>query len=594
MTSHSIRSFNECQADERKELGRGPCSVKALLRQPYIWVPTLIVAETLINILWAIHDHTTPSWDQSHYLNVALDLEQALLHHGPVGFVHALYTTDPGRAPFFEIVLMIFYMIFGAGTRAGRLLEVSLWPLMLYSVAAITGKYTQSIAAKIIAVLIVGSIPELVYLSHTVLQDFMLGTIATIAMLALLRTEFLTEIWASVTLGLVIAVGTLTKVSFLTTISVPIVCALCLILMKPTLVMRTNSARRIRSNRIRALMGGSIVSLIGIGVPLIWYIPNLAATRAYLAVTFAQQPGTVSHPLAFHNLASFAMSVLNNAYSWPFLFLGIYAILLMQWRGSSSKFNSRKLAMLLILGSWAIVPLIVVAVNDNPDPRYAVASYPAIAIVSAIALARIRWPSLRWLGEAVGSAYALAIIAGYSISGFSSAAQRLVISFPTPGGQAYILPGGYGGAPTPQNFGLAVFHSLDKLASKVPPINGVVPVALLELNGDVNGNNMPYFNQLAGDNLSFDTLVPFPVTSSRGLAQVLNGFDFVLHRELAPASQSALYGRVAQLNAGAAAYSLKPSSLAGFQLVFRIHGGADVGQSPWLDLYERRGLGRSG
>ena len=68
--------------------------------------------------------------------------------------------------------------------------------------------------ARLLTILLVAAMPLLVGLYHNVFQDFLLTTLATVAILLLLSSERFQRRWLCAGLGLAMGLGTLTKVTF--------------------------------------------------------------------------------------------------------------------------------------------------------------------------------------------------------------------------------------------------------------------------------------------------------------------------------------------------------------------------------------------
>ena len=56
------------------------------------------VLAALANGVWVLLDHTIPSWDEAHYLDVTWHYQQALAGHGPINLFETVHSLDPGTA----------------------------------------------------------------------------------------------------------------------------------------------------------------------------------------------------------------------------------------------------------------------------------------------------------------------------------------------------------------------------------------------------------------------------------------------------------------------------------------------------------------
>ncbi len=69
----------------------------------------LALVATLANGIWILIDHTAPSWDQAHYLDVTWHYQQAHATQGLTGLVQSIHSTDPGHGPLFTVLLLPFF-----------------------------------------------------------------------------------------------------------------------------------------------------------------------------------------------------------------------------------------------------------------------------------------------------------------------------------------------------------------------------------------------------------------------------------------------------------------------------------------------------
>ncbi len=165
--------------------------------------------------------------------------------------------------------------------------------------------------------------PGLVPFAHTQLQDFTLASIGTFAIWLILRTRNLDSTRACVALGVVLALGTLTKISFVVVVLVPLLVTAFYRVMTG---LRHPGSRTLWLEFRRPLTNVVLMGVLGIGLSLLWYVPNWEATRAYLHVAFEQQPGTVAHPLALHNLDVFGLQMVNSGVGLFFFLLALVVL----------------------------------------------------------------------------------------------------------------------------------------------------------------------------------------------------------------------------------------------------------------------------
>jgi hypothetical protein len=558
---------------------------------PVTYAVALTVLVTLIDAVWAARDHTGPSWDQSHYLTVTWIFQQTLDHHGPINLIRAIYTTDPGRAPLFVVAMLPLSYLFHDGPEMGLALNVLMWPVLLLSAGAVA-KEAFNERARLITIVALAPMPGLLPFAHTQLQDFTLASIGTFAIWLILRTRNLDSTRACVALGVVLALGTLTKISFVVVVFVPLLVTAFYRLM---MGLRTRGSRTLWQEFRRPLVNVVVAGVLAIGLSLLWYVPNWAATRAYLHVAFEQQPGTVAHPLALHNLDVFGLQMVNSGVGLFFFLLALAVLLLsvpqlfkLRVQNWLTWFRPAYGAFLI---GWLVVPVVTVAASTNQAERYAVASLPPAAVVLAGLITGLPWASIRRVSVAFLVAVAVDVALYTSIAGFTVPVLPSSVAFSTPFGTAAAQvssPPGLGQAPFPasQNYSLNVIKYLESKSRG--PSGKVEPrrIALLELQGYLNGNNLPYWADIRDDPFTFVTLFRAPSTSA--LAAELRTYDFALYIAQPPASEEAANGRLAELNATAAARQMTPELFGVFKPhPAKIFAGAGQTQGDYVLVLER-------
>lgn len=172
------------------------------------------VALALANGAWILLDHTSPSWDQAHYLNVTWQYKQALATGGVGGLIDSIHSIDPGHGPLFTTALLPFFYVLDDLTRSGMVLNLILAPILYLSAGQIAMHLFGDWRARLLTILMVATMPVMVGLYHNVLQDFPLTVIATASLLLMLKTDRFQHRGMSGALGAVLGLGTLTKVTF--------------------------------------------------------------------------------------------------------------------------------------------------------------------------------------------------------------------------------------------------------------------------------------------------------------------------------------------------------------------------------------------
>ena len=259
------------------------------------------------NAIWVFLDHSTPSWDQSSYLTVAITFRDALQNGGPKDLFNAIRDTDPARGPLFTTSILPFMLVFGDGARTGLLPNLVLAPVLYLAAGQIAWIVFRNGAARLLAIVFVATMPLLVGLQHEVLQDFVLLTLTTVSILLLLMGEGFTRRWYCVGLGVAMGLGTLTKVTF------PIFVLGPLLVVLIEVAYAHFSARRAgeRGPDLGATavnLGLAALAYVVVIAP--WYLTNLQPTLDYINSTTSgplSEGAGPEHPFTFHAIASFTI-----------------------------------------------------------------------------------------------------------------------------------------------------------------------------------------------------------------------------------------------------------------------------------------------
>lgn len=358
----------------------------------------LALVAAIANGVWILLDHTAPPWDQAHYLSVAAQYQHAFDLDGPLGLLRAIHSVDTSRGPLFPILLFPFVAVFGASARSGMVLNVLLAPLLYLAAGQIAWLVFRSWVARLLTILLVATMPLMVGLLHNVFQDFLLTTLTTISVLLLLYSDCFQRRWACVALGLVMGLGTLTKVTFPLFVLGP----LLITVVQVAVARRRAAAGPDTSPDLLALAKNLTLAAVGYLLLVVpWYVPNFSATKEYASST-TSGPLSVGagpeHPLGFEPMVSFTANLVNSDVSWIIALAGIVAIglnisALRELLRRPAQVD--RLLQLSLPVAWAIVPFLVLVTAHNQDVRLMAAAMPAVAVIVAGAMAAIRWRGVR-------------------------------------------------------------------------------------------------------------------------------------------------------------------------------------------------------
>jgi 4-amino-4-deoxy-L-arabinose transferase-like glycosyltransferase len=525
------------------------------------------ILAALANAVWIFLDHSNPSWDQAHFLTVTLEYRHALSNEGIGGFFHALNVTDPSRGPLFSVAMLPFFYAFGSGARSGMLLNVLLAPVLYIAAGQIAWLVFRSWLVRILTILLVATMPLTVSLYHTTLQDFLLVTLATVAVLLLLLSDRFCHRWASLGLGLAMGLGTLTKVTFPAFVIGPLLIAVAQIVV-PQLrggeeVVQRPELRR----RLANILGAAFVYLL---VALPWYLPHFSETLDYIRSTTSgplSEGAGPSNPLTIHAITAFTANMVNAHVSWIIGLAGLTAMVLRLPRFLPllrALGHDRRLSGLAILFAWILVPYLSIVTAHNQDIRLMAPAMPAIAILIAGAMSAVRQRRARM--ALIGVTATLLVYT--TLVRVVSIAPDFLPNDPGVHLDSYDAaipldsrPIGYEQLPG-SDYATPVMEYLEQLARQQPPTS-LQRLCMLESEPVMNGNTIGFFSKARGDEFEVTDVVTGP-DGLAGLRRSLSECDFALYVKPPRSTGDETTGRIVVANEDYASHYMTPSLLALF------------------------------
>jgi hypothetical protein len=459
-----------------------------------------------LTAVWIKVDRSPPAWDQSHYLDVALDFAKGFEERGLRGLGHEILTIDPERAPLLPLAMVPFFLLLGGSPQSGLLLNLLIWPILLLSVGEIASRLVDR-RAGLLAMVITATTPLIVGLAQQVLVDFLLVSLTTFAVLLLLVVRDFEDTRASILLGLVCGAGWLTKVTFPGLIAGPLaVTALC------TTVVAVREARSGRTGQsLRRIRNAAVALLLGTALPAYWYTHNWAPTLGYVrrVTSTAEAPGP-TQPLRWDAIAHFTLGLINEHLSWVFALCSLAALGLAVagWVAGARRMEPLDPAWdwrrTVFVVSWVAVPYVAVATAHSQSPRFMASALPGVAVLLACLAVTIRWISLRRLVVTLICAGGVVQTLLTILPPISGLPDRIVVA--TPYGYA-VLPVdaatvGHERRPEPTDDATPILAYLEteSRGARGPAIRNV---GIVQEHPSVNPNTFSYLAHLRGDHLTF-------------------------------------------------------------------------------------------
>ena len=331
----------------------------------------LFLGLCVITVIWLTIDRTPPAWDHANHLGHALSCHRQLAESGFDGLAAILEETAfyPPLAPCAAGLLYFAFPVTPLVAQSVMLLSLGLGLLAVFGLAAsLWDEWTGLLAA-----FLYGTAPFVVFSLTNFQLDLPLAAAVACALYALVRTEGFSQRGWTLGLGLLCALGLLTKPTF------PVY-------VLPAVLAEGWMAVRAPDRRHRLGWIG-LALLIAAGVSLPWYGPRLIGMPGqFLNRSFKQAAEQGSAPA----LSSGGLLFYPSVFPTEIGFLAAIVFVLGLW---TLRHQPRARRLL-----WAatIVPFALILFVQNKNLRYALPLIPAAAVVAAGGL-RALAPSWRWL-----------------------------------------------------------------------------------------------------------------------------------------------------------------------------------------------------
>ena len=331
----------------------------------------LFLGLCVITVIWVTIDRTPPAWDHANHLGHALSCHRQLAESGFGGLADILEETAfyPPLAPCAAGLLYFVFPVTPLVAQSVMLLSLGLGLLAVFGLAA----WLWDERTGLLAAFLYGTAPFVVFSLTNFQLDLPLAAAVACALYALARTEGFSQRGWTLGLGLLCALGLLTKPPFL-------------VYVLPAVLAEAWMAVRAPDRRHRLGWIG-LALLIAAGISLPWYGPRLIGMPGqFLNRSFKQAAEQGSAPA----LSSGGLLFYPSVFPTEIGFLAAIVFVLGLW---TLRHEPRARRLL-----WAatIVPFALILFVQNKNLRYALPLIPAAAVVAAGGL-RALAPSWRWL-----------------------------------------------------------------------------------------------------------------------------------------------------------------------------------------------------
>ncbi len=338
----------------------------------FIALIILIAAVVVFNVIWIVQDQSPPLWDIAAHSARSVDFARMIVDFDLRGILDYRSIYPPAT----YLLTGFLFLIFGFYE------DIPQFALLIYVVVFLAGVYGiafELFRKKDIAlfpVFLVSVYPLLAHFTRIYDLDFPLVAMVTVSVYALLKTRNFSDLKWSILLGVFIAVGILTKWTFVIFFVGPFfVYALYFFkkIKKDGKILYEDRSRPVLTKKILKNFGICVLMFVILAMP--WYLKN---GRAVWQSSQMTRNNVFSVPyenlFSLGNISYYAERLMYGI-SWPLTSLFLIGLFFVFYKRKKENW---------ILLSWIFVPYILMTFFlYSKESRYFLPAFPAVAIVSA-------------------------------------------------------------------------------------------------------------------------------------------------------------------------------------------------------------------
>ncbi len=331
-------------------------AASAATRREWALVAAIFVALTAVAALWLAWDRRPPEWDHANHLERAVLCAEDIAR----GDARAILERSTFYPPLVPCAAAVLYRLRPSDVAGAQAVVLGFLGLGMAAVYVL-GRRLAGGASGVVAALVFGSAPFVVFSSLHFQLDLPLAAMVALAVVLLLGTEAFERRALSLGLGVVLGLGMLTKPPFAAYVLPPLLLVLA----------------RVRTRR--GLGNAALAGLIGLTLALPWYGPRLFGLAPDVAARSFRQAAESGHP------DPFSATALAFYPRWFVPQFGLVAALLFL-AGVGIAVRRRQW---LLLAS-ALVPLALLATIQNKNLRYTLPLLPFMAVLAGEGFGALR------------------------------------------------------------------------------------------------------------------------------------------------------------------------------------------------------------
>jgi 4-amino-4-deoxy-L-arabinose transferase-like glycosyltransferase len=342
------------------------------------WTVTILFIS--ITVVWLFLNRAPPQWDDSFYLTHSLNMFDALVEGGLLGYAKKFLTVLGTKPPLITVLPTPVYLVLGRNPQVAYAVNLVSMLTLLAAVYCIGSRYWNR-RVGLVAVYITGTMPLLYGLARWYLVDFTLTALVCLTLSLLTATSEVNDYRKTLLCGFTCGLGMLTKVTFLLYVSFPILWVSFRQVRK--IRAQSHSPRRELSPWLNWWLA-LLAPTLGLALP--WYLVNFRAAFDRILISgFSGEADVYGTGPVFssHAIKIYLINVVNAGPSFYYVCL---TLLLLSLVVLTSRYQCLRACfpkeILLILSLWSL-PFLVFMFGRNKDLRFIAPILPVFSLILA-------------------------------------------------------------------------------------------------------------------------------------------------------------------------------------------------------------------
>lgn len=352
------------------------------MKKQYILLILLLLFIAITNWVWLTLDTQPPWWDQADYLRTSLQYAHRLQKLDFSGFFSDLIFLNRTRPPLVMLLTTPVYFFNFRNEDLAVMINILFMGITFLVIFKLCKEYLDPRIA-LLSCFLLSMYPAIYGNLRTYLMDIGLMAIVSVSIYLLLKCDGFRNLKYSLLLGLSLGLGMLTKHSYVIFIAGPLVGIIWISGRIPSIHKEKNEISTLSKSRLNLLY----CLIVGLGLTLSWYLPNFKQALGLILYNNSPRWARVFLPSYLINVKSFLTFLPRAMTSY-----GITSFFMLLFLCSSLLFfkDRRPHPVKKVLIWWIVLPFLVVTFYLNKQSRFLIPFFPALAIITAYGVYRIK------------------------------------------------------------------------------------------------------------------------------------------------------------------------------------------------------------